>query len=251
MHYFRPIFCFVLLLCIASASLAQRSEQFVVYLKNGSQIRGTLVEETSDGSVKIQTADRSIWVFEKERIEKTAYEPKAKKLVSYPSKGMFGQVDFGILAGRGTYYNRYLPSANLTLGYQFNPKFSAGIGSGWDYMELGLAPVFADARYNFFNKALSPYVGGQLGYAFPYDPHRNNWWGGQDNRYYGGLMAGLRVGVRKYFFNNTALNFSIGYKGHHTRYRYTQNWWNVEDDAEHTQHSYFNSIEVRIGFLFN
>lgn len=46
----------------------------VVYLKNGSMIKGTILEQTPNVQVKIQTKDGSIFVFKTEEIEKLARE---------------------------------------------------------------------------------------------------------------------------------------------------------------------------------
>lgn len=47
----------------------------VLYLKNGSMIRGKVLEFISGGNVKIQTADGSIFVYKSEEVEKIVKEP--------------------------------------------------------------------------------------------------------------------------------------------------------------------------------
>ena len=44
----------------------------VVYLKNGSIIRGTIVEQTIGESIKIQTADGSLFVYPVDEVIKIA-----------------------------------------------------------------------------------------------------------------------------------------------------------------------------------
>ncbi len=46
----------------------------VVYLKNGSRIKGTLIDQDPTTHVKIQTADGSIFVFKIDEIEKVTRE---------------------------------------------------------------------------------------------------------------------------------------------------------------------------------
>jgi len=46
----------------------------VVYLKNGSIIRGTIIEQTPNVSLKIQTKDGSIFVYKMEEVEKMTKE---------------------------------------------------------------------------------------------------------------------------------------------------------------------------------
>jgi len=47
----------------------------VVYLKNGSIIKGIIVEQVPGESLKIQTADGSLFVFKLDEVLKTTKEP--------------------------------------------------------------------------------------------------------------------------------------------------------------------------------
>jgi len=53
---------------------AQTSKQDILYLKNGSIIRGTIIEFIPDKTVKIQIADSSIFIFPSLEIEKVVNE---------------------------------------------------------------------------------------------------------------------------------------------------------------------------------
>ncbi len=48
--------------------------QEVMYLKNGSIVRGTIVEQISNQSLKIQTNDGSVFVYEMAEVVKIAKE---------------------------------------------------------------------------------------------------------------------------------------------------------------------------------
>lgn len=50
----------------------------VLYLKNGSMIRGKILEFVSGGNVKIQTADGSIFVYKADEVDKIVKEPVKK-----------------------------------------------------------------------------------------------------------------------------------------------------------------------------
>ena len=56
-------------------SYAQVQYQDVVYLKNGSVIQGTVVEQIPNQSIKIQTADGNLFVYRIEEILKITKEP--------------------------------------------------------------------------------------------------------------------------------------------------------------------------------
>lgn len=53
---------------------AQTNYQDVVYLKNGSIIRGVIIEQVPNQSISIQTADKSVFVFQMDEIERIAKE---------------------------------------------------------------------------------------------------------------------------------------------------------------------------------
>ena len=69
------IIFFPILLSWFTNADAQRKED-VVYLKNGSVIHGSLIEVLPNQSVKIQTADRNIFVFKMEEVEGFRYRAK-------------------------------------------------------------------------------------------------------------------------------------------------------------------------------
>ena len=58
----------------ALASAQQQSMQDVVYLKNGSIIKGLVLEQVPDKSIKIQTRDGSILVYDMKEVEKIKKE---------------------------------------------------------------------------------------------------------------------------------------------------------------------------------
>lgn len=64
-------------LFISIFGFSQTGYQDVVYLKNGSVIRGTIIEIVPDKSLKIQTSDQSIFVYKMEEIEKMTKETPA------------------------------------------------------------------------------------------------------------------------------------------------------------------------------
>ena len=61
---------------ISSLAFAQGNLQDVVYLKNGSIIRGVIIEQVPNQSIKLQTADRNVFVFQMSEIEKLTREPQ-------------------------------------------------------------------------------------------------------------------------------------------------------------------------------
>lgn len=64
--------CLLLLVCLLAFS--QNNLEEVVYLKNGSIIRGTIIEQIPNETLKIQTKDGNIFVYKFDEIAKTTKE---------------------------------------------------------------------------------------------------------------------------------------------------------------------------------
>ena len=92
-------------LSFSSILFAQKNAQDVVYLKNGSIIRGFISEFIPDKSVTIKTADQNIFVFEIAEVEKiTREEPPNSKKDWTPyirGKGYFNETELRLLIGKG------------------------------------------------------------------------------------------------------------------------------------------------------
>jgi hypothetical protein len=69
------IVVFSLSICVGQT---QSPAQDILYLKNGSIIKGTIVELVPDKNVRIQTADGSIFVYTMAEVEKITKEQKAQ-----------------------------------------------------------------------------------------------------------------------------------------------------------------------------
>jgi len=68
------ILLLVCLCCTSLTALAQPQAKDVVYLKNGSVIKGEILEQIPNQSVKIQTSDGSIFVYPASEVEKITRE---------------------------------------------------------------------------------------------------------------------------------------------------------------------------------
>ena len=104
----------VLLLLSSSLCYAEDSgTQDVVYLKDGSIIRGTIIEQTPGESLKIETADGSIFVYQMSEVERIAKEEPVKKSTVAPRKsrkepGLAFALAFFIPSAGQVYYGEYV-----------------------------------------------------------------------------------------------------------------------------------------------
>ena len=177
----------MLLLFVGSvaASLAQQMRE-IVYLKNGSVVRGIVIEQVPGVSLKIQTSDGSIFAYQMSDVEKITKEMVGNNRNSFNNNSSFsnnggflindqsgsqqgykGFLDFGYTVGVGDFEEDRI-EFSTSHGYQFNPHFYAGIGVGLSYFtdaEVLGVPIFAHIRANLLDKAISPYVDFRIGYS--------------------------------------------------------------------------------------
>tara|TARA_B110000046_G_scaffold137347_1_gene143627 strand:- start:1837 stop:2760 length:924 start_codon:yes stop_codon:yes gene_type:complete len=231
----------LLFLFVATLSFSQSNFQDVVNLKNGSVIRGVIIEQIPNESITIETADRNVFVYQMAEIEKIAKEPYQENTTenyfnSFSSSGLQSGVrvivELGHQFGTGSRliepytddYWEYLHLDNNTrtpplngsrfsiiCGYQINPYFSLGVGTGIrQYKASGrngeyraaLIPVFADFRVNFMDYKVSPYL--SLGAGYSFDATR-----GFDGV---GFLINPSIGVSVKVSEKSALNVGLGYE---------------------------------------
>jgi len=179
----KKIFTIILFLGFSILVYAQQTYQDVVYLKNGSIIRGTIIEQIPNVSIKIETSDRNVFVYKIDEIEKTTKEPglnvNSKSGSNSGTKpGYCGIINVGYGFGIGE-SSKGINSVNLDFinGFQLFPYFSVGIGTGvkvWFIKDIEDKPIFIPAFVNLRGHLLkgniSPYLGIDLGYCWEVSP---------------------------------------------------------------------------------
>jgi hypothetical protein len=104
----KSISILICLLILIPELFSQQQMEDVVYLKDGSIIRGMIVEQIPNVTLKIQTRDGSIFVFPMEKVEKIIKEPRKvlhePQVQAYKSPGAAFALSF-FLPGAGQFYN--------------------------------------------------------------------------------------------------------------------------------------------------
>lgn len=211
---------------IASMSVFSRTCPETVYLKNGSIIKGVIVEYQPEKSVKILTADNSVFVCNVDDIEKVTREPidvVSTKGYLAPQKGYRFFLAADQMVGDMTGFK-----FTTTHGAQFNNKIFLGGGVGFcvadDDMESYLAiPVYADFRFDILNKRSTSFVEARAGVAFAIEGTTG---------FYGNLSVGGRF---KRFSLSTGVETLQGTEDYF-RYEYDSedpySMWNYVDCPE-------------------
>ncbi len=124
-----PIYLFTI-----SVIYSQQYED-IVYLKNGSEIHGTIIEQIPNESIKIKTKDGNIFVYKMDEIDKmTKEEIKREKVERAPSTSIkhtgSNNSGFGIRGGLGT-------DITLSIGFGLGAFYvlapSSFSTSNWDF----------------------------------------------------------------------------------------------------------------------
>ena len=76
MRRFGVLFCLAALMGLgASQASAQQAMEDVIYLKDGSILRGTIIEQIPGKSLKIQMRDGNVFVYDIDKVERMTREP--------------------------------------------------------------------------------------------------------------------------------------------------------------------------------
>ena len=176
----------------------------VVYLKDGSVVKGIIVEQIPNKSIKLQTGDGSLFVYSMDAVEKMTKELREASPRRFAGKGLTagykGYVDFGYTLGAGSYALDRC-AVSIVNGVQFNPYLYAGVGVGLIYYtknyEIGI-PVFANVRGYFVKGNVAPFLDLRVGYRPLVDA----------TGYYLSPSFGCRFGLAE----RVGLNLSVGYE---------------------------------------
>lgn len=248
MKYFKYLLTIGLLAFCMNAE-AQYYEE-VVYLSNGSVIRGDVIEQTKE-EIKIKIAGGSILVYkmsEVERITKEEKESKGKKEIKdfkFKETDYYHAVSFGLLPGQGEFGGfAFGGSLHYVFGYQYKPIIGAGVGIGADsyiYSEIrNIIPVYLEARgYLTKNQPFAPYYSVQAGYGFALV---NDIWNMTDAT--GGIMLHPKVGFRFPSRSNASFTAEIGYLFQNASFVFDDWQGRYQDDVS------FRRISIRFGVLF-
>ena len=177
----------------------------VVYLKNGSVVNGTVIETIPNETVKIQTEDGLVYVYQLADVDRIVhdgslsaterfYEPSVDDLQpsgDYLKRGFRGIADMGIHVGlvSDDYHAQF--SGAMTVGYQATHFLFIGAGAAptlwvWDvdhyydrywsrdydhddYKTAFVLPIYGALRFDFVNAKVSPFLDIRGGYSVTKD----------------------------------------------------------------------------------
>ena len=213
----------------------------VVYLNNGSILRGEIIEIIPDSLIKVRIAGGSLLVYAWEEVKKIVkeevviegkapttysvnpqdsgkisenyYQPRRRKVRNNPrfqKEWSYTNItETGFLLGQG-YAGGTALFVQTINGYQLWPHLSIGGGIGFDrYLNEGtFMPLFLDVRgYLLKNKKVNPFSFVDIGYSVSFFNVRD-----VNIEHHGGLVFHHGYGITLATRNKFAWIFSLGYK---------------------------------------
>lgn len=221
----------------------------VVYLKNGSEFRGQIIEYVPGSHLSMKILGGPELTFEDSKIDRIVQEVLNQKVrnrdYNFKEEGFYNFTSISNFNSRSNFGDIFVGfGAHTVSGYQINRLIGLGLGFGIDNYEVSFAkrvvPLYLEARGYLLKKNISPYYSMNMGWGFPLK---------QDNfgvnETAGGMYINPSIGVR--FGGKKTSNFILdaGYK--YQRASYISRF----DDVNVTKDTYdFKRIVVRLGILF-
>lgn len=123
---------------------AQQQLQDVVYLKNGSVIRGVIIEQVPNRSIRIQTVDGNVFVYNFEDIQRITKEPRRGSAGASITreKNPFAAFTLSLLlTGAGQFYNGEVGKGLTQLGSVAAGIILIGSANYDDDTQLGIGSL--------------------------------------------------------------------------------------------------------------
>ena len=179
--------CFMFFLCLSFCLKAQSQQQDIVYLKNGSVVKGTILLFKPQGLLKIEILGGSILVYPVADVLKIAKETvpnTSVKLIKRPNHRFSGQgithrLSIENMLGRGTY--GVVPGFGHHYQCNYHVHRLLGIGAGVGintFIDLSFIPLYANLKGYFMKTTASLYYDLNIGYGFVLPSYHLNSQGG-------------------------------------------------------------------------
>lgn len=238
--YMTSAFTLLLIISLPLLVSAQSEKEDVVYLKDGSILRGEIIEQSAGEAIKLQMVGRNVLVINLDEVEKINKE-EPSGTAHYKTSGYFNHTGMDMLPSQDGTTVRF----QMVNGYQFQPKFSLGLGIAFvPYNDpLGLIPVFVDGRYKFREANTTPFIFGRIGYSFSILSDEDTPWSIENHR--GGLVLNPGMGIE--FHTSTGFGWYLTAGLNLDNSRFEQERWDgriVETTID------YRRVQFGFGLLF-
>lgn len=237
-YFFPPLLLFLIIGCFPELTEAQpeSGQGDVVYLKDGSILRGQIVENSGD-EIKLEMVGRNVLVIKMEEVERLSRDD-ISSAEHYKSSGYFNHTGMTVLPGTESTTVRF----QMVNGYQISPRFSLGLGIGFvPYNDpLGLIPLFMEGRYKFKKANTTPFLFLRTGYNFTILADENR----ELESHTGGLNLNPGIGLE---FHNASFGWYLTAGLNVDKASFEEPLWNNRTVVTDLG---FRRLQVGIGLMF-
>lgn len=213
------IICSFSIVLLSNNLVAQITIQDVIYLKNGSYIRGSIVNSGSDTSVNIKLETGTVLSVSNAEIkeikqETRPHDPKSNWDGRVKHSGFTTITELYIMFGSKHGADPAIDEPTKEFGYglsvingfTISPYIHLGAGIAFEkWSNLTFLPIFIDLRVNFMAQSVTPFFYTDVGYS-------PGWLRGYKGGSYGGVIGGLGLGAKFFLQRHMAFSVSIGYR---------------------------------------
>ena len=216
-----------------------------IYLKNGSIVRGRILEIKPDDYVKFKTEDGNYWVFKSNEIEKFDLTDKLNKKTNDSLKTINVLCDLGFLVGSIENEMKAPLSFMARINYRISKQFYFGLGSGLEFFQMTYVPVYAELRFKPESSRVSIFFQG--GETFPFNSKGNI--NSAEYKYKRGYFINPGISYTFDYKSDAAFIISIGYRYQKTdaslitspQYYYSNDYSVI---------TRLNRFSIRLGYIF-
>jgi hypothetical protein len=209
----------------------------ILYLKDGSIIRGELVEK-NDTVVRIRSCCDNIFAFRPDAVMKMEQIPVVKPMGSLSRKGYLNTISFGALIGTSDDDKSAPFSVIMEHNYRFHKYFMAGAYFGFEQLNENVLPLGISLKVTFPVRSCVFLLAGSGGYSVSLDKPSVE----GIRKATGGYHAGAETGFIIPVSDHSALFLGIGYRYNELNYR-LEDWWLGMYD----RHITYNRFSLRFG----
>lgn len=250
------LFLLIFTFCIIPfVAFSQTSRRAKIKLLNGVKIKGAMIESFDDDFLKVELANAESLLVRYDHIKSITFrqggtisDNYAEKMATNPSlqiETFYHEFRGGLLFGD----ENISGSIHTINGYQFSQYLGTGLGFGLNkfgnYLTL---PIYATVKGYLFDKKVSPFYFGDIGYGFAWHNNKNeDVFQVEDMQ--GGLYWQLGLGYQFNFYNSSIV-IALGYLNQASTIEYTYyRPWTIDNVAT-SEERLIRRINFSIGFLF-
>jgi len=209
----------------------------VVYVNNGSIIRGKLAEQ-NDSVIKIMTCCGSLFAFRVNEIIRVTNEKCNTSPLMNSRQGYMNFTTMGVLIGSSENQKSASFSVLMEHNYRFNKIIALGGFMGYEQLNESVMPLGANIKLFIPAGGSDLYLGFSGGYSVSLDKPEDM----AIKKATGGGMFSTEIGVIIPVSVGSAISFAIGYR--YNELHYQLNDWYFGD---YEQNNTYNRFMMRFG----